>query len=152
MRIRFYNYFVFIGYPRRRCSRTPSTACSSFPASLRLNRSRNRAVGPIVRLICPPKEGSFKPRSWGRFVLPLLSIVRGRVGGCSCQHGCPSRGDGPAEMASEKLPAKKNLVMWFVSFLTLVELELPPIATQETHAGLYSHSTSITPASGNTHR
>ena len=108
MRIQFYGYFVFIGYPRRRCSRTPSTACSSFPASLRLNRSRNRAVGRIVRLICPPKEGSFKPRSWGRFVLPLLSIVRGRVGGCSRQLGCSSRCDGLAEMTSEKLPAKNT--------------------------------------------
>ena len=42
----------------------------------------------------------------------------------------------------QEVTRQKHLVMWFVSFLTLVELELPPIATQETHAGLYSHTPS----------
>ena len=143
MRIRFfYDYFVFIGYPRRRCSRTPSTACSSFPASLRLNRSRNRAVGRIVGLICPPEEGSFKPRSWGRFVLPLLIIVLGRVERMLSSTWLFiamrwTRGDDEREVTRQK-----HLVMWFVSFLALVELELPPIATPETQAGLYSHTPS----------
>ena len=39
------------------------------------------------------------------------------------------RGDDEREVTRQK-----HLVMWFVSFLTLVELDLPPIATQETHA------------------
>ena len=48
-----------------------------------------------------------------------------------------TRGDDEREVARQK-----HLVMWFVSFLALVELELPPIATEETHAGLYSHTPS----------
>ena len=51
------------------------------------------------------------------------------------------RGDDEREVTRQK-----HLVMWFVSFLTLIELDLPPIATQETHEGLYSHSAAAAPA------